>query len=97
MPGKKIASSRSMERLVLSVWLTIVAGTWAGGAQRATGSRRTERGFTETLSPVPAGNMLTEARVKTPGRRLFYDKQVSRAGEVACTTCQRPTTSAFIP
>jgi cytochrome c peroxidase len=39
--------------------------------------------------PVPAGNMLTEARVDL-GRRLFYDKQVSRTGEVACASCHLP-------
>ena len=78
----------SMERLVLSVWLAIVAATLAGCADddRVV----VPAGFPNL--PVPAGNMLTEARVE-PGRRLFYDRQVSRAGEVACTSCVRSTTS----
>ena len=33
--------------------------------------------------------MLTEARVEL-GKRLFYDKQVSRTGEVACASCHLP-------
>ena len=77
----------SMERLVLSVWLAIVAATLAGCADDRVA---VPAGFPNL--PVPAGNMLTEARAE-PGRRLFYDKQVSRAGEVACTSCVRSTTS----
>jgi cytochrome c peroxidase len=36
--------------------------------------------------PVPADNALTEARVQL-GKRLFYDTQLSRTHEVACSSC----------
>jgi cytochrome c peroxidase len=38
---------------------------------------------------APADNVLTEARARL-GRRLFFDKQLSRTGEVACVTCHQP-------
>jgi cytochrome c peroxidase len=37
---------------------------------------------------APAGNPLTEARAQL-GKRLFFDKRLSRTGEVACATCHR--------
>ena len=74
-----------MEKLVLSVWLTIVAGSLAGCADDY--QVAVPAGFPNL--PVPAGNMLTEARVEL-GKRLFYDKQVSRTGEVACASCHLP-------
>lgn len=67
---------------MLSVWLTVVAGTLAGCAGDY--QVAVPAGFPNL--PVPAGNMLTEARVEL-GKRLFYDKQVSRTGEVACASC----------
>src|SRR6185369_9115108 len=41
-------------------------------------------GTTRTLAP--ADNPLTEDRAQL-GRRLFFDKQLSRTGEVACASC----------
>ena len=73
-----------MERLVLSVWLTVVAGTFAGGADRIQAAA--PNGF-PTL-PVPAGNMLTEARADLRSR-LFFDKPLAGTGN-ACATCDRP-------
>lgn len=74
-----------MEKLVLSVWLTVVAGSLASCADDY--HVAVPPGF--PALPVPAGNMLTEARVEL-GKRLFYDKQVSRTGEVACASCHLP-------
>ena len=74
-----------MEKLVLSVWLTVVAGSLASCADDY--QVAVPPGF--PALPVPAGNMLTEARVEL-GKRLFYDKQVSRTGEVACASCHLP-------
>ncbi len=39
--------------------------------------------------PVPAGNPLTVEKVAM-GRRLFFDKRLSRDGTVACATCHDP-------
>jgi hypothetical protein len=66
-----------MERLVLSVWLTVVARTFAGGADRVHAAAPT--GF-PTL-PVPAGNMLTEARFVLITPRL---KSHPVSGPVGC-------------
>ena len=38
---------------------------------------------------APADNALTELRARL-GRRLFFDKQLSRTGEVACVSCHHP-------
>jgi len=72
-----------VERLALSVWLTVVAGTLAGCAD----DDQVALPATFPRLPVPAGNMLTEARVEL-GKRLFYDKPVSGTGAVACAVCQ---------
>ncbi|MEP7218683.1 MAG: cytochrome c peroxidase [Bacteroidota bacterium] len=42
------------------------------------------KGFPEL--PVPPGNQLTAARIAL-GKKLFYDKQLSRTGEIACGSC----------
>src|SRR5512142_1002611 len=39
--------------------------------------------------PVPEANPLTPEKVAL-GRRLFFDKQLSRDGTVACATCHNP-------
>jgi cytochrome c peroxidase len=44
-------------------------------------------GTTTTLAP--ADNTLTEARAQL-GKRLFFDKQLSRTGEVSCGSCHLP-------
>jgi cytochrome c peroxidase len=54
------------------------------------------RPLTELVSPVgfpgevaaiaPTGNALTEARAQL-GKRLFFDKRLSRTGEIACASC----------
>jgi cytochrome c peroxidase len=44
-------------------------------------------GTTATLAP--ADNALTEPRARL-GRRLFFDKQLSRTGEIACSSCHQP-------
>lgn len=44
-------------------------------------------GSTTTLAP--ADNALTEARAQL-GKRLFFDKQLSRTRQVACATCHLP-------
>jgi cytochrome c peroxidase len=36
--------------------------------------------------PAPADNVLTPQRIAL-GRRLFYDKRLSRTGEIACASC----------
>jgi len=36
--------------------------------------------------PVPAGNALTADRIEL-GRKLFFDKRLSRTGEVSCGSC----------
>lgn len=41
-------------------------------------------GFPEM--PVPEGNELTQARI-TLGKQLFYDKRLSRDGQIACASC----------
>jgi cytochrome c peroxidase len=43
----------------------------------------------DQLIPVPAGNPLEAGRVKL-GRKLFFDKRLSRDGTVACATCHDP-------
>ena len=44
------------------------------------------RGYPEP--PIPAGNPLTEAKVKL-GHYLFYDKRMSLNGTTSCATCHR--------
>lgn len=39
--------------------------------------------------PVPESNPLTPEKV-TLGRKLFFDKQLSRDGSIACATCHQP-------
>jgi cytochrome c peroxidase len=39
--------------------------------------------------PVPEDNSLTEERVER-GRRLFFDRRLSRDGSVACSSCHDP-------
>jgi cytochrome c peroxidase len=41
------------------------------------------------LVPVPPGNSLTAAKAAL-GRRLFFDKGLSRDGRVACASCHKP-------
>ncbi|HUE88252.1 MAG TPA: cytochrome c peroxidase [Vicinamibacterales bacterium] len=41
------------------------------------------------LIPVPADNPLTAAKVAL-GRRLFFEKRLSRDGRVACASCHKP-------
>jgi len=56
-----------------------------------------ERSLTEQLppagfpapEPLPAENALTEARAQL-GRRLFFDRRLSRDGSVSCATCHHP-------
>jgi cytochrome c peroxidase len=38
---------------------------------------------------APAGNALTEARAQL-GKRLFFDKRLSRTNEIACDSCHHP-------
>ena len=40
----------------------------------------------DAYMPVPAGNPLTAARIDL-GRRLFFDRRLSRDGSIACVTC----------
>jgi cytochrome c peroxidase len=39
--------------------------------------------------PVPEDNSLTEGRIER-GRRLFFDRRLSRDGSVACSSCHDP-------
>lgn len=41
------------------------------------------------LLPVPSDNLLTPAKVAL-GRRLFFEKRLSRDGRVACASCHKP-------
>lgn len=41
------------------------------------------------LMPVPSDNSLTAAKTAL-GRRLFFDKRLSRDGRVACASCHKP-------
>ena len=72
-----------MERLALSLWVALTVSTLAGCAD-AEFRVPVPEGF--PALPVPAGNSLSEARVEL-GRRLFYDKQLSRTKEIACGNC----------
>lgn len=72
-----------MERLALSLCVALTAGVLAGCGNDFY-QAPVPAGFPEL--PVPAGNALTEARVAL-GKRLFYDKQLSRTHEVACGSC----------
>jgi cytochrome c peroxidase len=72
-----------MERLALSLWIALTAGILAGCTNESP-QVDLPAGF-PTL-PVPAGNSLTDARVSL-GKRLFYDKQVSRTSEISCSSC----------
>jgi len=72
-----------MERLALSLWVVLTVGTLASCGD-ADYQVAVPAGFPELL--VPAGNSLTEARVNL-GKRLFYDKQLSRTQEIACSSC----------
>lgn len=38
--------------------------------------------------PVPADNQITRARLEL-GKKLFYDKRLSRTGEVSCASCHQ--------
>jgi len=53
----------------------IATGSWPLGLERAI--------------RIPEANTLTEAKV-TLGRRLFFDKTLSRNGELSCATCHDP-------
>src|SRR4030095_15278512 len=39
--------------------------------------------------PVPASNVLTREKI-TLGRKLFFDKRLSRDGTLACASCHDP-------
>src|SRR5687768_8557323 len=43
----------------------------------------------DVYMPVPEANPLTREKVAL-GRRLFFDKRLSRDGTVACATCYDP-------
>jgi cytochrome c peroxidase len=43
----------------------------------------------DAYMPVPAGNPLEPERIEV-GRRLFFDRRLSRDGSVACATCHEP-------
>lgn len=82
--------------------LVVAVALAAGCGDGAMAQRPPESGAALVTDAVPAGypagtpatlapadNALTEARARL-GRRLFFDKQLSRTGEVACVTCHRP-------
>ena len=72
-----------MERLALSLWVVLTVGTLAS-CEDGNYEVAVPAGFPDL--PIPAGNGLTEARVNL-GKRLFYDKQLSRTQEIACGSC----------
>src|SRR3954468_11040593 len=39
-------------------------------------------------APAPADNAITSARLEL-GKKLFYDKRLSRTGEVSCASCHK--------
>src|SRR5438067_1987145 len=43
----------------------------------------------DTYLPAPASNPLTREKV-TLGRRLFFDKRLSRDGTLSCANCHDP-------
>jgi cytochrome c peroxidase len=72
-----------MERLALGLWMALTVVTLAGYVgddQRAPAPR----GFPRV--PLPAGNLITEARGNL-GRRLSYDEQLSPTNGISCATC----------
>ena len=46
--------------------------------------------------PVPEGNPITEEKVAL-GRRLFFDRRLSRDGSIACATCHNPDRAFSTP
>ena len=72
-----------MERLALGLWMALTVVTLAGyvGADHRVAA---PHGFPAV--PVPAGNLITEARGNL-GRRLPYDEQLSPTNDISCSSC----------
>jgi len=51
--------------------------------------QRLPRRLADVVMPVPADNPATDAKIAL-GRRLFFDKQISLDGTVACASCHDP-------
>lgn len=63
------------------------------GAAQISRARAVETGVPLGLSalvPVPAANPVTPAKVAL-GRRLFFEKRLSRDGRLACASCHKPS------
>ena len=82
MPGP-LRRRSGMERLALSLWIGLTAVTLAGSIN-ADRDVPTARGFPKL--PVPAGDLLTEARGNL-ARSMFYDRQVFPTNDLCCGEC----------
>jgi cytochrome c peroxidase len=71
------------------VLLTSLRGATGGPIEEAAPLRLTVPAGLSVLLPVPWDNPLTAARVEL-GRRLFFDRRLSRDGRLACASCHRP-------
>jgi cytochrome c peroxidase len=71
------------------VKLTVVAAALAAALSACDDGAVIEVPAGFPAPPIPADNALTAARADL-GRRLFYDKQLSRTQEIACASCHLP-------
>ncbi|HET9267875.1 MAG TPA: cytochrome-c peroxidase, partial [Vicinamibacterales bacterium] len=63
--------------------------TLIGDAFRVVTTNAVRMKLSDLRVPIPADNLLTEARVEL-GRRLFFDTVLSRDRSVSCSTCHKP-------
>jgi cytochrome c peroxidase len=71
--------------LLQVVWLAVAVESACFGGDAAT---KVPLGLDEFI-PIPEDNPRTPEKVEL-GRQLFFDKQLSRDGTIACATCHRP-------
>lgn len=69
--------------------LLLLAAICAGGAVFASGRRTFPELGPLPPVPVPADNPMNPAKAAL-GRRLFFDRRLSRTGTMSCATCHNP-------
>jgi cytochrome c peroxidase len=80
----------ALPRAGLSLILVAAAACQKPASARALTDSRAPPGYADgpVAAVAPADSPLTEARARL-GRRLFYDKRLSRTGTIACASCHR--------
>jgi cytochrome c peroxidase len=75
---------------------TLFLGRSFGNADREVAWTKAELATLASLSPIPdlppspSNRVATDPRAAELGRRLFFDKSLSKNGEIACASCHRP-------